>query len=484
MMELLEMCGFDANEARAESARIERAFSRMGITADDIERGKQRLAKYYDMELQGVRKMFRLALLETVDAALAREEGKSKVLFGLMAPGFEAIGSALVSQSKEVCAIHQSWAFFLIFGCIFDKVTPVLEAAERQWLKTGMVFHCSNVKSLVGMLELEIMPKPDLLVTSGFLCETAPKSVDLLHELYGIPIGTCYDTCQDREFEEYTAATERIVRFEGKSLRRLVDKIQEVVSFELTDDVMSQTLDVKDELGAAVGRVRDIIKTSDPLPVSATHETLLTAMNALTLNRERLQQAIEAVNTLAEELEARVEKGLGVMEKGAPRIAALLPTHHADSRMEYLLGKQGITVVATNLCYPPPEIAIPQDPYERMSLTNLQGPPSHCTKKRLSALKETCQQLEVDGILDRYHTGCRAVVGDAMLIWNAIVNELDMPALLLEWENFDPRVYNHEQYLRSFETFKAMLKVSRERRPLRRPGGPISPGRAARPDWF
>ena len=46
---------------------------------------------------------------------------------------------------------------------------------------------------------------------------------------------------------------------------------------------------------------------------------------------------------------------------------------------------------------------------------------------------------------------------DAMLIEEAVRKELGIPVLLLEWENFDPRVYNHEEYKRKLEVFKAMM---------------------------
>jgi benzoyl-CoA reductase/2-hydroxyglutaryl-CoA dehydratase subunit BcrC/BadD/HgdB len=456
MIELLKMCGFEADEVEAELPRIEKAFKKLGITAEDIERGKQRLTKYYDIELKGVRKIFRLCVLELVNAVLAKEERESKILFGFMAPGFETIGSALVSKSKEVFAAHQSWAFFLIFGCIFDKIVPVMEAAEKRWLKAGAVAHCANIKSLLGMFVLDLMPKPDLLVTSGFLCEAAPKTVDLLHELYEIPVCCCYDTCQDREFDDYTAATERIFMLEAKSLRRAVGRIQEVVGFQLTDDTVREVLDARSELGDAVGRVRDLIKISDPLPLSATHETLLMVINTLILSLDRLPEAINAINTLYEELKQRVDKGLGVVEKGAPRVLALLPTHHSDPRLEHLTGELGIAIVAADVGAAK-DIATPEDPYEKISLASLQGDLSHSSKRRLSLLVEGCKRLNVDGVLDRFHAGCRAVVGDAPIIRDTITRELGIPVLLLEWENFDPRVYNRKQYTWQLEVFKTMM---------------------------
>ena len=108
---------------------------------------------------------------------------------------------------------------------------PVLEAAEKKWLKAGAVAHCGNVKGMVGLLALDLIPRPDLLITSGLLCETAPKSVDILYEIDGIP-QCCYDTCQDREFTDYSGATKRMVELAAKSLREVTKKIHDVVGPE------------------------------------------------------------------------------------------------------------------------------------------------------------------------------------------------------------------------------------------------------------
>ena len=452
MIELLKMCGFEADEAKTELPKIEKAFNKLGITAEDIERGKQRLTKYYDIELEGLRKVLRLCVLELVNSVLAREEGKTKIVCGFMAPCFSIFGSALVSKSKEVSAVHQSWAFQLVVGCIFDKMVPVLEAAERKWLKAGAVSHCNNVKSLVGLFALDLMPRPDLLITSGYLCETAPKTIDLLHELYDIPV-CCYDTCQDREFNDYPAATERIVSLAAKSLRRLIARVQEVVGFEITDDMLREVIDARSRLNDALGKLRDLIESSDPLPIRATHETLLTALNSLTLSIDSLPETIDAIDTLRGELQERVNKGLGVVEKGAPRILALLPSHHADPRLEHLIGELDIAIVASDPSFNVPYEKASKDPYEVMS----QQSPFTSLSRRIPLIIEGCKRLNIDGVLDRFHVGCRAVAGDALIIRDAIGKELGIPVLLLEWENFDPRVYNHKQYKRRLEVFKTML---------------------------
>jgi benzoyl-CoA reductase/2-hydroxyglutaryl-CoA dehydratase subunit BcrC/BadD/HgdB len=455
MIELLKLCGFKAQEFESELPRVQKAFNRLGINAEDIERGKQRLIKYYDIELEGVRKALRLCLLEMVNTVLAREEGKTKVFYGFMAPGWETIGAALVTKSKDVFSAHHCWAFLLVVGCIFDKIVPIFETAENKWLKAGMVAHCSNVKATFGLVTSDLVPKPDLMITSGYLCETSPKTLDLLHELYDMPV-FCYDTCLDREFSEYSQATKRIVALSAKSLRRLVDRVQEIVGFEITDDMLSEVINARKELNKAMRKLRGIIEKSDPLVLNASHETIWMCLNSLTLSMDNLPEAIDAINTLCAELQERVRQGIGVVEKGAPRILAILPSHHTDPRLEHLVAELGIAIVAldTNLFVPFKETH--KDPYVRMSI-GLQISLNTSLPRRLLMIMEECKKLKVDGVLDRFHVGCRSIAGDAIIFENAIKKELGIPVLLMEWENFDPRVYNHEQYKKRLEVFKTML---------------------------
>jgi len=460
MIELLELCGYDEQEIESELPRVEKAFNKLGITVDDIERGKQRLSKYYDVELKGVRKALRLILRELVDALLVRDEGMKNVIYGFMAPGFDLLSSALVTKSRDVFSIHHSWAFQIFVGCVFGKIVPILEEAERKWLKAGMVAHCANLKTLVGPLTLGMYPKPDLLVTTGLLCETSPKTVDLFHEFYDIPVWYV-DACQDRTSGEYPEPSERVAISAAKSLKRLAERIQEVVGFEITDDMLLEVQDAKGKMGEAFGRIRDLIANSAPLPLSPAHENIWMCLNVLALSIDGITEATEAVDTLYEELQERVAKGLGVVEKEAPRVLATLPMGQTDPRLEHLACEVGIAIVATDRNLEVSIKEIPEDPYMRFGIGMQVGAMHVPPAMRIPLLIEGCKKLNIDGVLDRFHVGCRAVAGDALLIENAIKKELGIPVMLLEWENFDPRVYKHEEYKKRMEIFKMMMIANR-----------------------
>ena len=78
MRELLRLCGYEDPEIEAELPRVTRAFEKVTITSADIERGKQRLSKYYDIDLKGVRKAFRLCLREFVKLNTGRRRPQKK----------------------------------------------------------------------------------------------------------------------------------------------------------------------------------------------------------------------------------------------------------------------------------------------------------------------------------------------------------------------------------------------------------------------
>jgi benzoyl-CoA reductase/2-hydroxyglutaryl-CoA dehydratase subunit BcrC/BadD/HgdB len=78
-------------------------------------------------------------------------------------------------------------------------------------------------------------------------------------------------------------------------------------------------------------------------------------------------------------------------------------------------------------------------------------------RQRNRMIIEECKRLNVDGVLDRYHIGCRALAGDALLLEEAVKKELGIPVLLMEWENFDPRMYKQGGFERRLDVFKSMM---------------------------
>lgn len=460
MLEFLEMCGFDEDEKRMQLPRVQEVFARLGLDDEDIGKAKSRMNTFYDMDLQGVQKLMGVLVKDLCSTVLMRDEGRDKIVHACMAPGLQVVGSAIMDNSDDVGLIIPNMTFMAVLGGLFDKYVPVFEIAEKQWLRSGVVAHCGMVKSRVGLITLGLIPKPDLTITAGFACETSPKVNELLEQVYGIP--ACYvDACQDRELREYPDST-RAISFAAKSIRAATGRIEEVTGFGLTDDMLWEVLEQRRSFNEAVGRLKDLVRQSDPIPFRSTHLALMMALDLMPFKADTLTEAVDALNTLYEEAQERSRRGVGATSKGAPRVLAMFPHHHTDPRWEELANRMGLAIVGCDFEASSEKPATesdrdnPDDPYE-VIVQHLNSSFTQPLGGRVKIVLDMCRQLGIDGVLYHYHSGCRYVVGDAIIVRDAILKELGIPVLMLEWENFDPRSYNHEQYEAQLEAFRSMM---------------------------
>ena len=459
--ELLELCGYEAHEMDSELPRAHRALNKLGINAIDVERGKERLTKYYDIQLDGIRKILGIYMRELIDLLLAREEGKTKTLYGRV---LQDLLGAIASASRNIQVADPDVLYAAVLGCIFGKLTPILEAAEAKWLPPAAGAHCSFLKLEAGLYLLDLIPNPDLFGTGFPCCDEGPKTADLLHEFFGVPV--CYvDWCMDREFQEYPNVA-RDADFVAKSMRKCAKTFQKVAGVEITDEMFWETLKGKERLAVSLAKLEDLIEGSDPLPISAANAVLWQNLMYLPLDANTMKHAIDAVDTLCEEVRQKIENGVGVVEKGAPRIFCHMFPSYTDPRLEHLLEEIGIGIAGTEalLCYPYGEHQFfemqEQDPYLALARSSFHVCNLNPTRGRISIIIEACKRAKVDGVLLRFHVGCRALgVGDTLMIRDAVKKELEIPTLVFEWEGTDPRVYDYEGYKRKLEPFAEAMRA-------------------------
>jgi benzoyl-CoA reductase/2-hydroxyglutaryl-CoA dehydratase subunit BcrC/BadD/HgdB len=462
MREFLELCGYEPDEIERESDRVSRALAKAGITEPDLATAKQRLATYYDVELMGVRKVLCVLLKEFTNIALARDEGYDRVAFSFMAPGCQILGAAIMENYEGVAWVEADYVYLIVVGAIFNKAAAVMEAAERLWLKAGGVGHCGNVKTAVGLLALGMVPRPDVAISSGFLCETSVKTIGLLQDWYGIP-ALYYDTWQDRELREYPHA-KRATSFYAKSMRRLAEQVGERFGITVTDDMLWRVMAQRKAFGAAMDKVNGLLRHGDPVPLRSAHINLLGALESIPCRPGQLEEMTVALETLHEDLLDRTGKGIGATPKGAPRVLCTLPCHHSDPRWEELANRLGVAIVASDFEFASSQrvdgagVLDPDDPYDVIG-QHMHGAAQQILGGRVALIVDACRELRLDGVLNHYHVGCRYVAGDALTIKNAVTKELGLPVLTFEWDNFDPRSYNHEQYKSNLETFVGMMRA-------------------------
>ena len=297
MNELMELCGFEASEIDAQRHRFEQAFTKLGITPSDIEIAIYRLDKYFDTNLKGVRKILGYCLLAMVNTVLCREEGKKKVIYAGMAPSFDPIRMAAMSQSEEVYVAMPDRLFNIVLGNYFNKLVPLLEAAEGKWLRGGTAAHCSLIKTRLGLFVLDLIPRPDLMVTGGQMCETSPKNDELIYHLYDIP-SFCYDSCNDLGPDE-PVETRRRVDLGRTAIQRLIQKTEEVAGFEIKSSALQEAQNLRNRLMTITSKISQLVENSDPIPINQTIMNLINmGVSAIIPSISQMHLIIDALEIL------------------------------------------------------------------------------------------------------------------------------------------------------------------------------------------
>ena len=318
--EFLNLCGFEPEEIKKESPRIEKAFDVLEISNDDIEHAKGKIERYIDIELTGMRKILGLWLKELVDMALAKEDGK-KVIYVSYPPIAQIVASMSMTSDDIYCA-SPDIVLSNTINLLFDKINPVLETAEKNGLAPGTAF-CSYLQTRLGAIVKGIVPQPDLLIPSCYLCDLTPATDQLLHEMYGTPVAYI-DNLIDEKGENWPEEINpRKVRYFAREMENAIATYSRVTGHELPEKEIRDAVGIAGKLHVMCGRIQELRK-ADPLPFSQSDYHL--AMSLANIGRG-LREGLPALETLYGELERRIDAGEGIVEKGAPRVMLVMLPH-------------------------------------------------------------------------------------------------------------------------------------------------------------
>lgn len=456
--DFLSLCGFDKKEMDGERKNIEKAFSILGITSQDIERSIPFVQKMFDVELLGIRKSLGVALKELVNLALARERYK-KIIYvtqPIFSPPWEA---AMEAGGGDVLAVTPEFTLCMTMGGMFDKYEPILEAAEEKGLRAGGA-HCGSHQFRLGGIAKGIIPVPDLIVSLGsYYCDQSGELDNLFNNVYRIPVAYV-DGSMDSIDDDYPAVSPRRVQYAAQSMRRAEGEIEALIGKQITDQMKRNAL-------IAIGRTwkpfQDIVDflKYDPVPISAADITQLFYLQAVPMvHREEL---IGAFEILKGELKERVEKGIGVLPKGAPRIFfGMFPlVNQSVAKMVEEIGMASVGMPIITMCEAERTKGAFKTFEERLIEAMHKKGLYHSGLGMARYLKDICAEQKVEGAIIFVPYNCRPMSYPAVMAKELIVNELGIPAMLLEGDWYDNRDYSAQALRTRVETFAGMLKSAR-----------------------
>jgi len=454
--DLFRLCGFEDDEMGKERLRVEKVLTKLELGPAEMRTARDWVRQNHDVSLVGVRKLLGAWLKELIDLVLAKDEGKKVVYFSF--PSIQGPGMAIKAADPEgiYCACPDM-VLCHTMGQIFNKLIPILEAGEENGLPPGHGL-CSLQQIRVGGLAKGIIPMPDLIIGQSYYCDYGAKVDELLHEKYGHPVAYV-DGCKDSKWGEYPAYLPERIKFLGEQLNKFFDKVNETLEVEVTSDAWGKAMAASRLLFSGLGRLTQLM-TADPMPVSGVETALALNLSAASTGRAMVEGP-EAVSILCEEVEKRVESGIGIIKKGAPRILTLFPAI-SDASLIHMMEEVGLAVSATLLSVPLPKASqrIPYaTPTEVRAEAEMRAGLYHSSFAIAKRFEDVAKTLKVDGVIWGYQHSCRPNAAGSHTIKKWVEENTGLPTLSLEMDFFDSRYYSAGALRTRVEAFADMLRA-------------------------
>lgn len=451
---LLKLCGWGDERIAREKARLDEAFRILDLGPEEMKAAEARVLEGYDVELMGVRKALGVWIGGMVDVVLGKREGK-KIVYYSFPPLGGLSGVISVIGKGEILCVCPEFILDIALGAIFDKIDPVLESGEQRALPPGRAL-CGLNKIRVGAIAEGIIPVPDLLLSSSFYCDQGGQTDEWLRETYGIP-WVVMDNVMDSPRAEFPHLSPKRVSYLAAEMENGWGEAASILGYKPNEEHWEAYYRLYSKFNGGIAKTNRFMK-ADPTPMSQSNLQVVRFLRN-GIGFDRFPDALNAIETLVPELEERVNKGIGPLPKGSPRVGSFLIPQR-DQSVAHLIEKAGIAVPVTFLSYDGYTADLDSGSAtlsERNARVELKRGLYHSTWAVLYWMKKAIQDFELDGLLWTQPMHCRPMSGTGYLFKKAIEEELKVPVLSLEVDWYDNRIFSGESMRTKIETFGYLL---------------------------
>jgi len=316
---------------------------------------------------------------------------------------------------------------------------------------------CSYARTDIGSLlsgETPVgrLPAPDLLLCCTNICQTVLYWYRVLADRFGCPL-----VLVDTPFIYGHAAEPHQVEYVQRQLEDIVPTAEEVAGRGFSED----------EFSAVIGRAK---RASDlwlailnraqhrPSPLTA-FDGFINLGPIVDLRGDR--QTVAFYERMLAELDERIERGVGAVQEERYRVLwDNLPIWHRIGPFSRWLADRGVNIVASTYTHAWGELAElmdPARPFEAMAHVYLHPILNRSTGHKLEAMGRMVDEFSIDGVILHSDRSCKPYSLGQIDQRDRLVNDVGVPAMLLEADHNDPRSFAAEQVDMRLEAFVEMM---------------------------
>lgn len=306
--------------------------------------------------------------------------------------------------------------------------------------------------ALSGKTPVGRLPKPEVLFACTNICQTVLFWYRVLAEYFGAPL-----VLIDTPFVYTEEAAEHAVRYVRRQLEEAVPVLERIAGKRLDERKLRQVglLSKRaSELWLEIlqrGRHR-------PAPVSVFDQFI---QMAPIVEMRGDAVTVDFYAALLKEVDERIAAGVGAVRNERKRVLwDNLPIWYRLRYLAEFLARHGVAVVASTYTNAWGELAPlidPDDLWESMARTYIYPILNRGTGHKLKTMRQMVEEYRLDGAILHSDRSCKPYSIGQMDQRDRLIRELGIPALLLEADHNDDRVFTEEQVATRLAAFVEML---------------------------
>jgi benzoyl-CoA reductase/2-hydroxyglutaryl-CoA dehydratase subunit BcrC/BadD/HgdB len=306
---------------------------------------------------------------------------------------------------------------------------------------------CSFYRCAYGLNQWGLVPRPDLIVSTSYLCDGAVKFFHNISKFYG---------CDYYLLDVPYRHSQNAVRYLAGQLEELAALIAEKQPKPLDPAGLAEALRLSNEAREYNLRINELRRLS-PCPLSGSDAlSYVLDMQFFGFGSEA---GVSFFKTLYEELNTRADNGRGAVAEEKYRLLWLhqIRPYYPNKIISHLeeMGASVCFGEANHIYWEPLD---PDNPFESLAAKMLANPGGGTLERRSGLALELADRYKIDGVIHFSHWGCRQSCGGEYVIRD-MMRQRDVPMLILSGDGADSRNYSEEQTKLRLDAFLEMLEA-------------------------
>jgi benzoyl-CoA reductase/2-hydroxyglutaryl-CoA dehydratase subunit BcrC/BadD/HgdB len=298
-----------------------------------------------------------------------------------------------------------------------------------------------------GMTVTKGIPEPDLFLACNAQCFTLTKWFQVLARKGNLPLFV-FDT---PEYVMDKKTREEIVKYCVVQLKELIGFLEEVTKKQFDYDRLKEVMKYSAASSVLYKKFLDMARYK-PSPISIFDA--LIGM-AIAVYRRGTQECVEYYQTLCDEIQAKVDQGIGVIQNEKYRLYwENLPVWFKFSDHAKLLGSYGGVILTSLYVHAWSfEFDLNKDPLVTLAENYVSRFSNSTIEDRASMALKLFEKYSMNGMIMFMNRSCKAVSFAVPTLKDILTKKTGIPALVFESDMGDQRFYAESQVRTRIEAY-------------------------------